>query len=443
MNSLPVLPYVRAFTGGRAPTWWGREMATQASSVVRVPAAASWLRRFHGFDLHLLEGPLLGTTLEQLLSPSEASQSQGQTEADNPESPDAATRLNRTTLAADRSPATRRRSMGAQVVRKSDGVRSAVIAERVAARASIGDLQKWAAAPVGSTAAQPRAGSASKAAPPTATSLWLKVSTPQPTASVRNRLTVPALPLEAESNRYWTDSARRGGDAMKRALAAAGASFQGVLPRLDGTTEHASASGSDTRFAKPVITGYAAGALLARCLGYERSAARPRVTGYRGAARPSGVSQRPLPRYTYGPLEAAEAPGKELPPAYFPARLREPHESTTFSPAVAERPRANSIWADPPLENSDYSTPYSGVQTSTRGAVAASGDTTLTEPVAPSRGFEPGRIVAPRLMKGRGPQYGTARIQSQSEPGEESLVVLAEQIKKILDEEARRHGIPV
>jgi hypothetical protein len=441
VNSLPVLPFVRALAGGRAPAWWGNEMASRVSSVVRVPAAASWLWRLHGLDLHLLDGPLLGITLEQLLSPSQASPSRGQMAANNP---GAALGLNRVPLPARRSLATRSLSTGAQAGRTSDGAGGTVFGEPVASRASIRDLQQWATAPVVSMAAQPRTGSSWKSASPIATSLWRIGSGPQPIAPIRERLTTPALPLKAESKRYWSESMRRRGEVMKDALAAAGASFQPVLRRQDGIAEHAGASVSDPRFVKPIMTSCASGKLLARCLGYERSAARPTSTKHRATNWPSDVSWPPLPRHADGRRDATETPGNEHPTAFFPGRLTEVRESIAFGPAAAERPRANTIWAEPPLEGSDYRiTPHSGAQTGTSEAFAAARGDPLTEPVAASRGFEPGRIVAPRLMKGRGLRYGTAQIQSQSEPGEESLVVLAEQIKKILDEEARRHGIPV
>ncbi len=398
MISLPVLSSVRALAGGRAPTWFRSEMASRVSSVVRVPAAASWLRRFQRSDLRLSGGPLLGTTLEQLMGQIEASPSQGQTEADTLlGSSDAMTRLNSVTLPANRSPAAGRRSITARLARTSGGVVDAVSAERVASRASIGDLQKWAAAPLGGTATRPRTAHSRKAASPTASSTGGKGSSPQLTASFRNRLTVPALPPEAEAAHYWSDSTRGRGDAFKESLAAAGASFEDVLTRPAGTTETANASVIAAQFAKPVITGCASEALLARCLRYGGSAARPKATRHRGTTRTDSVSQWPL---------------------------------------------SNATWADPPLESSDYSiTPYSGAPIGMGGVVAA--DAPLTEPVAALRGFEPSRIVAPRLIKGRAPEYGTARVQAESEPGDENLSVLAEQIKKILDEEARRHGIPV
>jgi hypothetical protein len=430
MISLPVLSSVRALAGGRAPTWFRSEMTSRASSVVRVPAAASWLRRFQRSDLRLSGGPLLGTTLEQLMGQIEASPSQGQTEADTLlGSSDAMTRLNSVTLPANRSLAAGRRSITARLARTSGGVVDAVSAERVASRASIGDLQKWAAAPLGGTATRPRTAHSRKAASPTASSTGGKGSSPQLTASFRNRLTVPALPPEAEAAHYWSDSTRGRGDAFKESLAAAGASFEDVLTRPAGTTETANASVIAAQFGKTVITGCASEALLARCLRYGGSAARPKATRHRGTTRTDSVSQWPLSSDADGLRDAAETPGKS-------------NEPVALGSAGAERQRANATWADPPLESSDYSiTPYSGAPIGMGGVVAA--DAPLTEPVAALRGFEPSRIVAPRLIKGRAPEYGTARVQAESEPGDENLSVLAEQIKKILDEEARRHGIPV
>jgi hypothetical protein len=200
-----------------------------------------------------------------------------------------------------------------------------------------------------------------------------------------------------------------------------------------GGREHRKANANGTPIAETVIRDSAAGALLARCLRYERKAPQFREVAHPGeAARSDGgtfssdTSQRSLPSYTGGRRAAAE-----------------PRESAAFGPHALERPHANAIWANPPLETADYSaTPHSGAQTRS-GTVAAVGNVPLTEPVTALRGFEPGRIVAPRLIKGGAAQYPAARIQAESESGDENLRVLAEQIKKILDEEARRHGIPV
>jgi hypothetical protein len=77
------------------------------------------------------------------------------------------------------------------------------------------------------------------------------------------------------------------------------------------------------------------------------------------------------------------------------------------------------------------------------GSVDVVNDADLTAPLAALRGFEPEKIAAPRLIRGGSTSYPTARSQAVSEPDDENLSVLATKIKKILDEEARRHGIPV